>query len=162
MKHPNSIWLSTYHDGELHGERLLALEAHLALCATCRKELEMLRALSRAFQEVSPGPVRASPAEFKARVLGDLVEERGESPWGRVTRLAWQLSPLAFLLLWAFVQAVLAVVSLMGAFAPFEAGGSFLPPVLISLLSSAVLAVLVCSWLAAWWSYQRHQVLQPF
>jgi len=157
MNHPDGIWLSAYHDGELRGERLRFVETHLSACEICQKELEMLRELSRALKAIPPGPVRASPAEFRARVLSRLREDPEEPSWRRALRLAWQLSPLAVLLLWALVQAALAVVGLMGVFVPLGAGSSILSLVLFSLLSSVILAVLLWSWLAAWWAYQRHQ-----
>ena len=41
-----TAYLGAYHDGELRGRRLRQVEAHLAHCATCRAELERLRALA--------------------------------------------------------------------------------------------------------------------
>ena len=41
-----TAWLGAYHDGELRGRRLRQVETHLAHCATCRAELERLRALT--------------------------------------------------------------------------------------------------------------------
>lgn len=157
MNHPDGIWLSAYHDGELRGERLRFVEAHLAACATCRKELEALQGLSRALKEVPSSPVQSSPAVFRSRVLSRLGEDPEQPPWWRALRLTWQLSPLAVLLVWAFVQAMLAVVGLMGVFVPPGAWISSLPLFLFSLLTSIILAILLWSWLAAWWAYQRHQ-----
>lgn len=43
--------LSAYHDGELSPDARSRVEAHLALCAVCRRELQELRALSRLLSE---------------------------------------------------------------------------------------------------------------
>lgn len=45
--------LGVYWDGELPAQEAARVEAHLAGCSSCRKELEFLRALGRAFSTPS-------------------------------------------------------------------------------------------------------------
>jgi hypothetical protein len=102
-------WLGAYHDGELRGLRLRQVEAHLAQCATCRADLERLRALAALLQE-SPAAENLTPPErFVARV-GLRLPRRPKQPaaaaWQRALEIGWQLAPLGLLGVWVFVQAV--------------------------------------------------------
>jgi predicted anti-sigma-YlaC factor YlaD len=99
-------WLNAYLDGELSGWRCERVEKHLAECPTCRAEMEVLRRLSQAVQQV-PLPQDFPPAErFAAQVMLRLPRQQAQ-PARRTTReLGWWLAPAALLVAWAFVQAV--------------------------------------------------------
>ena len=51
-------WISAYHDGELHGDRLRWVEAHLHTCADCQAELAALQNLAVRLQASPPMPAR--------------------------------------------------------------------------------------------------------
>ena len=60
-------WLNAYLDGELHGNRLQHVEAHLAECRACQSELKALERLSGLLHEI-PAPEFTSPERFAAQV----------------------------------------------------------------------------------------------
>jgi hypothetical protein len=104
-----TTWLGAYHDGELRGLRLRQVEAHLAQCATCRADLERLRALAALLQE-SPAAENLTPPErFVAQVGLRLPRRPERSTWQRTLEIGWQLAPLGLLGAWIFVQAVLTM-----------------------------------------------------
>jgi len=101
-----TTWLGAYHDGELRGLRLRQVEAHLAQCATCRADLERLRALAALLQE-SPAAENLTPPERFVAQVGLRLPRRPERPaWQRALEIGWQLAPLGLLGAWVFVQAV--------------------------------------------------------
>jgi anti-sigma factor RsiW len=101
-----TTWLGAYHDGELRGLRLRQVEAHLAQCATCRADLERLRALAALLQESPAAEILTPPERFVAQV-GLRLPHRPERPaWQRTLEIGWQLAPLGLLGAWVFVQAV--------------------------------------------------------
>jgi anti-sigma factor RsiW len=119
-----SEWLGAYADGELAGQRLHQVRAHLASCAACRHELGQIRRLSCLLETTAPTPEPALPTErFLAQVNLRLPQGQqaeagsgqralglgGASAWQRALDLAWRLAPLLLLAGWAFAQAVLAV-----------------------------------------------------
>jgi anti-sigma factor RsiW len=104
-----TAWLGAYHDGELHGHRRRQVEAHLAECATCRTELESLRALSALLQESPVAVEITSPERFVANV-GLRLPRRPEQPaWQRALEAGWQLAPVGLLGAWTFAHAVFIV-----------------------------------------------------
>jgi len=101
-----TTWLGAYQDGELRGLRLRQVETHLAHCATCRAELERLRALTVLLQE-SPAAESLTPPERFVAQVGLRLPRRPEQPaWQRALEIGWQLAPLGLLGAWIFVQAV--------------------------------------------------------
>ena len=101
-----TTWLGAYHDGELRGLRLRQVEAHLVQCATCRADLERLRALAALLQE-SPAAENLTPPERFVAQVGLRLPRRPERPaWQRALEIGWQLAPLGLLGAWVFVQAV--------------------------------------------------------
>jgi anti-sigma factor RsiW len=66
--------VSIYHDGELSPEDARRLEAHLAQCAACARELRQLRGLSFALADAA---VPEAPAKVIER-LHDTVAAAGE------------------------------------------------------------------------------------
>ncbi len=111
-----TTWLGAYHDGELRGRRCLPVrqvEAHLAHCATCRADLERLRALATLLQE-SPVAENLTPPERFVAQVGLQLPRRPERPaWQRALETSWQLVPLGLLGAWAFVQAVFAMAGVV-------------------------------------------------
>jgi len=108
-----TAWLGAYHDGELQGRRWRQVEAHLAHCATCRADLERLRALAALLQE-SPAAGDLMPPERFVAQVGLRLPRRPERPaWQRGLEIGWQLVPLGLLGAWAFVQVVFVVVGVV-------------------------------------------------
>jgi predicted anti-sigma-YlaC factor YlaD len=102
-------WLGAYHDGELQGRRLRQVETHLAHCATCRADLERLRALAALLLE-SPAAENLTPPErFVAQVGLRLPRRPARPAWQRGLEMGWRLVPVGLLGAWAFVQAVFVV-----------------------------------------------------
>lgn len=113
-------WIAAYYDGELSGERLRRMEAHLAACPECRAELEALRALSAMLAE-SPAPQpRATPEQFVSQVMLRLPRTApAASPaplngWTQPLTLAWKLAPLVMFAAWAFLQASVLLTGILG------------------------------------------------
>jgi anti-sigma factor RsiW len=173
-------WIGAYHDGELHGGRLRAVEAHLRVCAACQTELAALQALTVRLQAIPPRPARTPADQFVAQV-GLRLATRPAPVAGRARlRQATGLwLPLGVLVLWAFGQAVLLVsglalgigslpVSELVALPALPAAARALP-LLVTLVSqpgwgawlmllamniylTAAAAALVWGCLAGWWS----------
>jgi len=118
-----TTWLGAYHDGELRGLRLRQVETHLARCATCRAELERLRALAALLQE-SPAAENLTPPERFVAQVGLRLPRRPERPaWQRALETGWQLVPLGLLGARAFVQAVFAVAGAVLVALRMDLGG---------------------------------------
>lgn len=69
--HPDAATLNAYHDGELRGFARAEVEAHLAICPRCRREVSDLDALTTALRSL-PGvepPPRVHDA-VQARIAG--------------------------------------------------------------------------------------------
>jgi anti-sigma factor RsiW len=112
-------WIGAYRDGELHGERLRRVEAHLGGCAECQAELEALASLSMRLQASPPMPARTSPEQFVAQVRLRLPPRAIPTPGRARLRQAVGLwLPLGVLALWAFGEAVLLVTGLALAALP--------------------------------------------
>jgi hypothetical protein len=108
-----TAWLGAYHDGELRGLRLRQVEAHLARCATCRADLERLRALAALLQE-SPAARDLTPPERFLAQVGLRLPRLPELPtWQRALEIGWRLVPVGLLGAWAFVQAVFVVAGVV-------------------------------------------------
>ncbi len=174
-------WIGAYHDGELHGDRLRSMEAHLRTCTACQAELAALQGLSAQLQASAPMPARTSPEQFVAQVRLRLPPRRAPAPGReRLRQAAGLWLPLGVLGLWAFGQAVL-VVSSLGlaalpaampvALPPLPAPAGALPLLLalvrpagwagwLELLAlstglTAVAAVLAWGCLAGWWAASK-------
>jgi len=101
--------LGAYHDGELRGRRLRQVDAHLAHCATCRAELERLRALATLLQESPAAESLMPPERFVAQVGLRLPRRPVQTAWQKGLKIGWRTVPLGLLGAWAFVQAVFIV-----------------------------------------------------
>ncbi|HIJ73870.1 MAG TPA: hypothetical protein HPP83_07195, partial [Candidatus Hydrogenedentes bacterium] len=86
-------------DGELDLARRSAVEAHLAKCSDCLRELDRLKRVDRVYREL---PKQAAPAGFEHRVRASLRSSRLRlRPVGLRRRAVWPLAAAAamFLLL---------------------------------------------------------------
>lgn len=68
-----AVDLSAYFDGELEGEELAELEAHLTECEACRASLEQMGAISSAMHTI------ASPPRRRGSILDALREKLDET-----------------------------------------------------------------------------------
>ena len=109
-----SLWLQAYHDGELHGRRLEKVEAHLASCPECQAELAELDALSALLHSDPLPQLSTSPEQFVAQVGLRLSrrERPHTAPERNWTEMAWNLAPVAVLVLIGFVRVVSLVSDL--------------------------------------------------
>ncbi len=90
MRHPESLSLQTYFDGELDSLATIEVERHIEQCAECRALVQELEQTRAALRQLPPVSV---PAVLRARVTRALDREsaRERSPqnlWGRLTRRA--------------------------------------------------------------------------
>jgi anti-sigma factor RsiW len=98
--------LSAYLDGELQGAARREVEAHLKVCAACRKELADLEATWQLLDDLEAPIV---PRTFQSQVVARAAAEAAESPWRR----AWRRSG---------VRRAVAGAAAAGAAALFLAG----------------------------------------
>jgi anti-sigma factor RsiW len=154
-------WLGAYHDGELHGDRLRSVQAHLGACAICQAELAALQRLAVSLHSSPPLPARTPPDQFVAQVRLRLPARRGPTPGhARLRRAAGLWLPLGVLGLWALGQAVLTVGGLLFTWL----GGSlrvFISPLdwlVLNLVLTGVAAGLAGGCLAGWWAAREKEV----
>jgi predicted anti-sigma-YlaC factor YlaD len=132
-------WLNAYLDGELHGNRLQFVEAHLAECPVCQAELGSLESLSGLLQEV-PAPAFTSPERFAAQVNLRLPPQRTSTPENKILEIGWWMIPIGLLGTWIFIST------------------SFLVNDILSVANNLGLLVSVSNWLGfgsvnqAYWS----------
>ena len=98
-----SEWLNAYHDGELHGNRLRHVEAHLAECELCQQELESLESLSNLLHEV-PTPEFTAPERFAAQVMLRLPHRKIAVSRRQLLEVGWWMIPMALLAAWVFIS----------------------------------------------------------
>lgn len=65
------LWADEYIEGELTAAEMRELEAHIAECEECRKELEELRALKEAIKSAE----KEMPAELHSRIMASIEAE---------------------------------------------------------------------------------------
>lgn len=106
MSNHVSEWLNAYHDGELRGNRLRSVEAHLAECELCQAELDSLADLSDLLQEVR-APEMVSAERFAAQVNLRLPRSRSVPPGTRLTEVGWWMIPVGLLASWVFISTAL-------------------------------------------------------
>jgi len=172
-------WIGAYHDGELHGDRLRRVEAHLRACSACQAELEALQNLKARLQASPPMPARTPPEQFVAQVRLRLPPRSAPVPGrARLRQAAGLWLPLGVLTLWAFGQAVLLVsglalgmaavpaaipvvlpplpglgaLPLLVALAQPAGWGGWLALLVLNAGLTAAVAVLVWGCLAGWWA----------
>ena len=103
MSNHVSEWLNAYHDGELRGNRLRFVEAHLAECELCQAELESLESLSELLQEVR-APEMISAERFAAQVNLRLPHSKTAISSKKVSEFGWWMIPVGLLASWVFVS----------------------------------------------------------
>jgi anti-sigma factor RsiW len=84
MAHLTEEQLNLYLDGALLPQEQAAVEAHLAGCATCQTELELLQTLFVALDALPHDPLMI---DLTSEVLNDVTNERQRA--ARRRRLAW-------------------------------------------------------------------------
>ena len=90
--HPDAATLGAYHDGELRGFARAEVEAHLAACPRCRRDLNDLDALTdalRALPQVEPSP------EIHGALLARVTATRPRRARPRAWALAAALAAVA-------------------------------------------------------------------
>ncbi len=102
MSNHVSEWLNAYYDGELHGNRLHQVEAHLAECELCQTEVELLGRLSNVLQEV-PTPEFTSAERFTTQVNLRLPHKQVAISGKRMLEIGWWMIPVGILGAWVFV-----------------------------------------------------------
>ncbi len=103
MSNHVSEWLNAYHDGELRGNRLRSVEAHLAECELCQAELESLVDLSELLQEVR-APELVSAERFAAQVNLRLPHSKTVFSRAKAAEFGWWMIPVGLLASWVFVS----------------------------------------------------------
>jgi preprotein translocase subunit SecG len=106
-------WLNAYYDGELQGQQLHKVEAHLEECPECQAELEGLRSVSLKLRE-SPLPEFSSADRFAARVGLQLPREQQASIRKKAVEFGWWMVPVTILLLLVFFQIVFVLTNWLG------------------------------------------------
>jgi predicted anti-sigma-YlaC factor YlaD len=107
-----SEWLNAYHDGELRGNRLHQVEAHLAECELCQTELESLEGLSNLLHEV-PAPKMISPERFAAQVNLRMPHTQTIISRRQVMEIGWWLIPVGILGVWVFISTSTALSGIL-------------------------------------------------
>jgi anti-sigma factor RsiW len=99
------VSLNATMDGELHGEHLREMQAHLVSCASCRNELGKLRNVSDLLR-AAPEPKFTSTERFVAELTLKLPGRSLVSqPTNPGTLVLW-LVPAGLLVAWFFVRTV--------------------------------------------------------
>jgi hypothetical protein len=125
-------WLEAYYDGELKGRRAQHIEAHVASCESCRKELEDIQMLSALLTSAPAASNLTSPETFVAQVGLRLPRQPEARTWQRVYRTGWRLAPFGILATWAFLQASIFVTGLFNLGLQIIPGGDQIAGVLSS------------------------------
>ena len=97
-----SEWLNAYHDGELRGNRLHQVEAHLADCELCQMELESLERLASLLQHV-PVPEFTAPERLAAQVGLRLPHRKTVIAKKQILEIGWWMIPVGLLAAWVFI-----------------------------------------------------------
>jgi anti-sigma factor RsiW len=134
-------WVGAYHDGELRGDRLRGVEAHLRVCGDCQAKLEALQNLAMRLQANPPMPARTPPEQFVAQVRLRMAPRMAFAP-GRVRQATGLWLPLGVLALWALGQAVLMVCGLVLGVAALPPAALVVLPPLPGLVALPLLAAL--------------------
>jgi predicted anti-sigma-YlaC factor YlaD len=106
--------LNAYMDGELKGKKLHKVDDHLAVCETCRAELESLQGLSALLQEY-PAPEFTSNERFVTQVNLLLFERRNAAPRSRILEVGWWMIPVGLLAAWIFISTAGLISNMISA-----------------------------------------------
>lgn len=105
-------WLGAYRDGELHGSRLQQVEAHLAECEICQRELEALENITSWLQE-APAAEFTSPERFAAQVHLRLPYSKPAPSSRNLLEVGWWMIPVGLLAAWGFIATTYLVNDLL-------------------------------------------------
>jgi len=97
--------LALYALGSLEGSERQALQAHLAQCPACRRELQQLSSAMGLLGLATTGP--APPATARARLLSALANEARVRTVHRRSPSWWLLAPMAAAIVLAAISIVL-------------------------------------------------------
>lgn len=111
-------WLNAYLDGELHGNRLQFVEAHLVECPVCQAELGSLESLSGLLQEV-PAPAFTSSERFAAQVNLRLPHQQTATPAKRILEIGWWMIPVGLMAVWIFISTAILISDVVSAASGF-------------------------------------------
>jgi len=114
MSNHVSEWLNAYYDGELHGNRLHQVEAHLAECELCQKELESLDRLSNVLHMV-PAPEFVSAERFASQVSLRLPHKQMIVPRKQILEMGWWMVPIGLLTVWVFIGTAFFISDILSA-----------------------------------------------
>jgi anti-sigma factor RsiW len=103
--------LNAYLDGELHGRRLLEMQAHLASCEDCQIELKELRLVSNLLQ-ASSAPETLPAERFVSQLTLSLPRQPQRDRSLRFSTLTVWLAPAVLLGAWFFVKTVFALTNI--------------------------------------------------
>jgi predicted anti-sigma-YlaC factor YlaD len=109
-----SEWLNAYYDGELRGNRLHQVEAHLTECELCQKELESLDRLSNVLHTV-PAPEFVSAERFASQVSLRLPHKQSAISRKQLFDLGWWMIPVGLLGIWVFIGTAFFVSDILSA-----------------------------------------------
>ena len=96
-------WLGAYLDGELQGNQLHRVEAHLAECSTCRMEMESLQELTSLLHAVR-APEFTPPERFAAQLGLRLPHKQHSGSPIRILEISWWMMPVGLLATWVFIS----------------------------------------------------------
>ena len=161
-------WLAAYFDGELGERRARLVRDHLDACSRCREQHAALSKLRLLLGE-SPEAQGLLPAkQFAGQVALRLARRPSPPLWSRAATIAWGSIPALLLAAWVFAQALFLVLILSGLLLDLGLWGEALSdPALIRPFSpadavlwnvavSAVIGLVILSWLASWWIRQQN------
>ncbi len=106
--------LNAYLDGELRGDRLHRVAAHLAECDACLAELASLQDLSGLLQEL-PIPAFTPPERFAAQVSLRLPPQKRAGSGSKFLEWAWWMIPVGVLAAWVFMSTSFLVKDVLSA-----------------------------------------------
>ena len=139
--------LQAYHDGELQGQKMHWVEAHLSHCESCRAELEALQAFSSLLQLSPPAPDLLHSESFVARVVQATSEpplRPAPAAMKRALETGWYLIPVGLIGAWLFVQTAYIVVAVILLAQSSPATAQLFPFVLPSVSDISWLAAEQC------------------
>jgi anti-sigma factor RsiW len=161
-------WLAAYFDGELGNRRLQKVRAHLEECISCQEELATLTSLRQLLGEIPEAGGLLPAKQFASQVALQLSRCPSQPLWRRTVTVLWSSVPAMLLAAWVFAQALFLVMTLsgialnLGLWGPSELAITYqFSPVnalIVNLGISALLGLMILSWLASWWISQQANV----
>ncbi len=161
-------WLAAYFDGELGDHRSQKVRAHLEECASCQEELATLTRLRQLLGENPEASGMLPAKQFASRVALHLSRRPSQPLWRRTATLLWGSIPAVLLTAWVFTQALFLVMTLsgialnLGLWGPSELAITYqfspVDALMVNLGISALIGLMILSWLASWWIRQQSNI----